>query len=59
MTVDSSCRENVWVAVTGALFVKVRARHTRLRAGLPTDVRACPTRGHRRGGARMAAQAGQ
>ena len=59
MTVDSSCRENVRVAVTGALFVKVRAQHTRLRAGLQTDARACPTWGHRRGGARMAAQAGQ
>lgn len=38
MTVDSSCRENVGVAVTGAPFVKVRAWHMRLRAGLPMDM---------------------
>lgn len=45
MTVDSSCRQNVRVAVTGALFVKAPARHTRLGAGLPTAVRARPARG--------------
>lgn len=38
MTVDSSCRENVGVAVTGAPFVKVRAQVHAPQAGLPMDM---------------------